>query len=131
LTRPLEKHLDSDELDRLVSLPEASVSGSEQLSEPTLREAQRHVESCQECSRKLKRHRYVYSEILRIRVPSPLPPTPECKGDAEWREVAGGLLPEAKTMELLKHAAKCGHCGPLLKNSGRGGTAGLLAECST
>jgi CHAT domain-containing protein/tetratricopeptide (TPR) repeat protein len=117
LTRPFDKHLDSDELDRLVSLQETSVSGSEQLSEPALREAERHVESCQDCSRKVQRHRFVQSEILRMRVPNPASPTPECKGDAEWLEAAAGLLPEAKTRELMKHAAQCGHCGPLLKNA--------------
>ena len=117
MTRPFDKHLDSDELDSLVSLQGTSVSGSEQLSEPALREAQRHVESCQDCSRKLQRHQFVHSEISRMRVPNPSPPTPECMGDAEWLEVAAGLLPEAKTRELMKHAAQCGHCGPLLKNA--------------
>ncbi|HEY6767603.1 MAG TPA: CHAT domain-containing tetratricopeptide repeat protein [Candidatus Sulfotelmatobacter sp.] len=117
MTRPFDKHLDNDELDMLVSLHETSVSGSEQLSEPTLREAQRHVESCHDCSRKLQRHQFVHSEILRMRVPNPSPPTPECMGDAQWLEVAAGLLPEAKTRELMKHAAQCGHCGPLLKNA--------------
>jgi CHAT domain-containing protein/cytochrome c-type biogenesis protein CcmH/NrfG len=117
LTRPFDKHLDSDELDRLVSLQETSVSGSEQLSELALGEAQRHVESCQDCSRKLQRHKFVHSEILRMRVPNPSPPTPECMGDAEWLEVAAGLLPEAKTRALMKHAAQCGHCGPLLKSA--------------
>jgi CHAT domain-containing protein/cytochrome c-type biogenesis protein CcmH/NrfG len=38
-------------------------------------------------------------------------------GDAEWLEVATGLLPEAKTRELMKHGAQCGHCGPILKNA--------------
>jgi len=52
-----------------------------------------------------------------MRVPNPSPPSPECMGDAEWLEVAAGLLPEAKTRELMKHAAQCGHCGPLLKNA--------------
>jgi CHAT domain-containing protein/cytochrome c-type biogenesis protein CcmH/NrfG len=36
-------------------------------------------------------------------------------GDAEWLGVAAGLLPEVKARELMKHAAQCGHCGPLLK----------------
>ena len=117
MTRPFDKHLDSDELDSLVSLQGTSVSGSEQLSEPALREAQRHVESCQDCSRKLQRHEFVHSEILRMRVPNPSPPTPECMRDDEWLEVAAGLLPEPKTRELMKHAAQCGHCGPLLKNA--------------
>ena len=117
MTRPLDKHLDSDELDRLVSLQETSVSDSEQLSESTLREVQRHVESCQDCSRKLQRHQFVHGQILRMRVPGPSPSTSACMGDAGWREVAAGLLPEAKTRELMKHAAQCGQCGPLLKNA--------------
>ena len=117
MTRPFDKHLDSDELDGLLSLQRTGVSDSEQLSEQSLREAQRHVESCQDCSRNLQMHRYVQSEILRMRAPTPSPPTPECIGDAEWLEVAAGLLPDAKTRELMKHAAQCGHCGPLLKNA--------------
>jgi CHAT domain-containing protein/tetratricopeptide (TPR) repeat protein len=117
LTRPFDKHLDSDELDRLVSLQETSAPRSEQLSEPALREAQRHVQSCLECSRQLQRHEFVHSEILRMRVPNPSPPTSACMGHAEWLDVAAGLLPEAKTRELMKHAAQCGHCGPLLKNA--------------
>ena len=59
----------------------------------------------------------MHGEITRMRVPNPSPPSPECMGDAEWLEVAAGLLPEAKTRELMKHAAQCGHCGPLLKNA--------------
>jgi CHAT domain-containing protein/tetratricopeptide (TPR) repeat protein len=117
LTRPFDKHLDSDELDRLVSLQRTSVSDSGRLLEPSLREAERHVESCQDCSQKLQVHKSVHSEILRMRAPNPSPPTPECMGDAEWLEVAAGLLPETKTRELMKHAAQCGHCGPLLKNA--------------
>jgi tetratricopeptide (TPR) repeat protein len=117
LTRPFDTHLDNDELDRLVALQRASVSGSEQLSEPALREAQRHVESCQDCSRRLQRHQFVHSEILRMRLPNPSLSTPQCIGYAEWLEVAAGLLPEAKIRERMKHAAQCGHCGPLLKNA--------------
>jgi len=52
-----------------------------------------------------------------MRAPNPSPPTPECIGDVEWLEVAAGLYPDAKTRELMKHAAQCGHCGPLLKNA--------------
>ena len=117
MTRPFEKHLDGDELNELVSLEWASASGSKQPSETTLREAKRHVESCQDCSRKLQRHTFVQREISRMRVPNPSTATSECMGDAEWLEVAAGILPEAKTRELMNHAVQCGHCGPLLKNA--------------
>jgi CHAT domain-containing protein/tetratricopeptide (TPR) repeat protein len=117
LTRPFDKHLDSDELDKFLSLQRTSVSDSGRLSEESLREAERHVESCPDCSRKLQMHKSVHSEILRMRAPFPSPLTPDCIGDAEWLEVAAGQYPEAKTRELMKHAAQCGHCGLLLKNA--------------
>jgi CHAT domain-containing protein/tetratricopeptide (TPR) repeat protein len=117
LTRPFDKHLDSDELDGLVALQGTSAADTGPPSEPVLREAQRHVESCQDCSRKLQRHQFVHREILRMRMPNPSPPTPRCIRDAEWLKVAAGVLPEAMTRELMKHAAQCGHCGPLLKNA--------------
>jgi CHAT domain-containing protein/tetratricopeptide (TPR) repeat protein len=117
LTRPFDKHLDSDELDGLVSSHAASVTDSGRLAEQALEDAQRHVESCQDCSRKVQMHKSVQSEILRMGVPSNAPPSPDCVADTEWPNVAAGLLPEAKTRELMKHAAQCGHCGPLLKNA--------------
>jgi CHAT domain-containing protein len=117
LTRPFDKHLDSEEMDAFLSLQRASVSDLGQISEQSLREAQRHVESCLECSEKLQMHQFVQREISRMRAPDSSPPTPECKGDAEWLEVAAGLRPAAETRERMKHAAQCGHCGPLLKNA--------------
>jgi CHAT domain-containing protein/tetratricopeptide (TPR) repeat protein len=138
LTRPFDKHLDSDELDGLVSSHAASVTDSGRLSEHTLGEAQRHVESCQDCSRKVQMHKSVQSEILNMGVASNAPALPNCVDESEWLRVAGGLLPEVKTRELMKHAAQCGHCGPLLKNAAETladeitpGEKTLLASLST
>jgi len=117
LTRPFDKHLDNDELDGLVSSQAASVTDSGRLSEQALIEARRHVESCQDCSRKVQMHKSVQSEILRLGVPGNVPPGPDCVADIEWLNAAAGLLPETETRELMKHAAQCGHCGPLLKNA--------------
>lgn len=117
MTRPFDKHLDSDELDGLVSSHAASVTDLGRLSEQALGEAQRHVESCQDCSRKVQMHKSVQSEILRMGGLSNVPPGSDCIADSDWLNVAAGLLPEAKTRELMKHAAQCGHCGPLLKNA--------------
>jgi CHAT domain-containing protein/tetratricopeptide (TPR) repeat protein len=117
LTRPFDKHLDSDELDGLVSSHAASVTDLGRLSEQALGEAQRHVESCQDCGRKVQMHKSVQSEIARMGVPSNMPLGSDCIADSDWLNVAAGLLPEAKTRELMMHAAQCGHCGPLLKNA--------------
>jgi len=85
LTRPFDKHLDSDELDGLVSSHAASVTDSGRLSEETLGEAQRHVESCQDCSRKVQMHKSVQSEILNMGVPSNAPVGPDCVEETEWQ----------------------------------------------
>jgi CHAT domain-containing protein/tetratricopeptide (TPR) repeat protein len=117
LSRPFDKHLDSDELDGLVSSHAASVTDSGQPSEQALREAQRHVESCQDCSRKMQMHKSVQSGISRVATASNVPAGPHCLEQTDWLNLAAGLLPEADTKELMKHAAQCGHCGPLLKNA--------------
>jgi CHAT domain-containing protein len=62
-------------------------------------------------------HKSVQSEISNIGVPSNVPPGPHCPPEAEWFNVAAGLVSEVKTKELMKHAAQCGNCGPLLKNA--------------
>jgi CHAT domain-containing protein/tetratricopeptide (TPR) repeat protein len=117
LTRPFDKHLDSNELDGLVSSYASSVADSGRLSEQALGEARSHVESCQDCSRMVQMHKSVQGEILRMSESSSVPPGPDCVADSEWVEVVAGLLPETKSRELMKHAARCGHCGPLLKNA--------------
>jgi len=117
LTRPFDRHLDSDEIDGLVSSHAASVTDSGRLSEQALGEAKRHVESCNDCSRKVQMHKSVQSEILRMGGPSNMPPGSNCVADTEWFNVAAGLLPESETRELMKHAAQCGHCGPLLRTA--------------
>jgi len=72
LTRPFDRHLDSDELDALVSSQAIGVPSSGQLSEGAVREAQRHVDSCKDCQRKVQMHKSVQSEILRRLVPAVL-----------------------------------------------------------
>ena len=117
MTRPFDKHLDNDELDGLTSSHHASGRDSERLSEHELGEARRHVESCQDCSQKVQMHKSVQSEILRMGVGGNVPPSPDCVADIEWFNVAAGLVPEARSRELMKHAAQCGHCGLLLRNA--------------
>jgi CHAT domain-containing protein len=42
-------------------------------------------------------------------------PGPDCLDKAEWVRVAAGLVADNDTKERMKHAAQCGHCGPLLR----------------
>jgi tetratricopeptide (TPR) repeat protein len=115
LTRPLDRHLDSSELDALVAARVPDVPVAERLSEEAVREAQRHVESCQDCYRKMQMHRSAQSAISQRAISSQATKGPNCSDEAEWVRIAAGLVGEAEARERMKHAAQCGHCGPLLR----------------
>jgi CHAT domain-containing protein len=117
LTRPSDKHLDDAELDALVlqSLDQGPDAGW--LTKSVITDLQGHVESCQACSLKVQIHKAAQSEIVHTGLLRSAAMGPDCVPNTEWLKVAAGLLTEAKTKELVKHAAQCGHCGPLLKNA--------------
>lgn len=114
MKRPIDRHLDSDELDALVSLQVPGVTASQQVSEEAVREAQRHVESCSGCDRKLQMHRSMQHEISRPGS-SKVAKGPNCPDETVWTGVAAGLLVETEARRHMNHAAQCGYCGPLLK----------------
>jgi hypothetical protein len=115
LTRPFDRHLDTDELDALVWPEGERVQSSEHLSAQAIEEAQHHLESCENCHRKVQMHRTVQSEISGRTSRKGDTKGPNCSDETEWAKVAAGLFEETEARELMKHAAQCGHCGPLLK----------------
>lgn len=124
--RPFDKHIDSEELNALV--PWSSETGQEPpgLSWESVREAERHVRSCGDCSRKVSRYRQLVGRLSNVAVSEVAPPGADCPKDEDidWYEVAAGLWPDLKAKQLIMHAALCDHCGPLL----RAATYVLLAE---
>jgi len=117
LLRPWDKHLDGNELDQLVSPCATAVAEKERLSEQAVEEARRHVEACQDCSRKVQMHKSVQNGISGMCVPRNLPPGADCLAYAEWLKVAAGIVSPDETRRQMVHAAQCGHCGPLLRQA--------------
>jgi anti-sigma factor RsiW len=117
LDRPFNKHIDNNELNALV--PSSSETGQElpRLSPDSIREAERHVRSCVDCSRKVSKYRQLVSPTSNVAVSQAVPPGADCPKDedVDWHEVATGLWPELKSTQLILHAALCDHCGPLLR----------------
>jgi anti-sigma factor RsiW len=117
LGRPFDKHIDNAELNALV--PSSAESGQELrgLSPDAVREAERHVETCGDCSRKVSKYRQLVNRFSNVVVSEAAPPGDECPkdNDVDWHEVAAGLWPELKATQLIMHAALCDHCGPLLR----------------
>lgn len=114
--RPFDKHIDNKELNALV--PSSSETGHELhgLSRDVVSEAERHVRSCIDCSRKVSKYRLLLSRFSNVAVSEAAPPGTDCPNlsEVDWHEVAAKLWPELKARQLIMHAALCGHCGPLL-----------------
>src|SRR5260370_33104625 len=117
LRRPVDKHIDTEELNALVS---PSPEGEQQLhglSADAVREAERHVKSCRDCSGKVSKYRQLVNRSSNVVVSEAARPGADCPNDRDvtWHEVAAGLWPELKAKHLIMHAALCDHCGPLLR----------------
>ena len=117
LGRPADKHISNEELNALV-VPSAD-TGQEPhgLSAGAVREAERHVESCGDCSRKVSKYRQLLGRRSNVVVSEAVLPGADCPKDkdVDWHEVAAGLWPELKAKQLIMHAALCDYCGPLLR----------------
>jgi anti-sigma factor RsiW len=115
--RPADKHIDSTELSALA--PSASETGLKErrLTPDAVREAERHLETCGACRIKVSKYRQLVNRFSNKGFSKTAPPGANCPkdDDIDWQEVAAGLWPELKTAQLIKHAALCDHCGPLLR----------------
>jgi CHAT domain-containing protein/tetratricopeptide (TPR) repeat protein len=114
VTRPIDRHLDGDELNALAEVQTRDARVAEPSSD--IREAASHIASCSACNRKVQMHRAVQSELLRRR-PAILESGQDCLEESEWVQVVAGLFSQSKTKEHMKHAAQCDHCGPLLRDA--------------
>jgi anti-sigma factor RsiW len=117
LERPFDKHIDNDELNALV--PWATETGQvlHELSPEAIREAERHAESCVDCSKKVAKYRKLLGRLSNVAVSGVGPPGAACPKDIDWFDVAAGLRPKFKARQLIMHAALCDHCGPLLRTA--------------
>jgi hypothetical protein len=117
LGRPADKHINNEELNALVAPSADTGQKPRGLSRDSVREAERHVESCGDCSRKVSRYRQLLVRRSNVVVSESALPGADCPKDKDvgWHEVASGLWPELKAKQLIMHAALCDHCGPLLR----------------
>jgi hypothetical protein len=115
--RPLDKHIDTEELNALVACSLGTGLEPHGLSPDAVREAERHVKSCPQCSGKVSNYRQLVSRSSNVVVSKVAPLGADCPKEVDWHEVAAGLWPELKAKQLIMHAALCDHCGPLLRSA--------------
>jgi len=114
--RSHDRHIDNEELNALAPSAEPGQQ-PQRLSAEDIRSAERHLESCADCSLKLANYREVVERDPRVVVSEATMRGQDCPRDedVDWQEVAAGLWPEGKAKQLIMHAALCDHCGPLLR----------------
>jgi len=117
LGRLFDKHVDNRELNALVPSSSEIGQGPQGLSPDEVREAERHVRSCADCSSKVSKYWQLVNPVANRVGSKDAPRSSGCPRDedVDWYEVAAGLWPELKAKQLIAHAALCDHCGPLLR----------------
>lgn len=115
MRRPLDKHIDGQELEALVAPTELGNS-RQRVSTEDIRVASRHVHFCADCRGKVSRYQQLADRTLSAQSYT-VPSSEKCPhdDDVDWLEVAGGLWPSSKAAQLIAHAAQCDHCGPRLR----------------
>lgn len=81
-------------------------------------EAERHLDSCAFCRRKVEKYRQLVNGLSGA-VGSGAGSRADCSvgQDVDWYEVATGQWPELKAQQLIMHAALCDQCGPMLRGA--------------
>ncbi len=115
LERPLDRHLDPNELAALAPESGESAQDAHGISPAALRAAEQHLEACGDCKMKVTKYHQFLSAPSNVIWSQALGPACPRDEDVDWYEVAAGLWPELKAKQLIMHAALCDHCGPLLR----------------
>jgi len=113
----VDGHINNEELNALVAPSADTGQKPHGLSRDSVHDAERHVESCGDCSKKVAKYRQLLGRFSSVSVSGAAPQGADCPKDIDWYEVAAGLWPEMKARQLIMHAALCDHCGPLLRTA--------------
>src|SRR5947207_8627949 len=86
LERPFDKHIDNKELNALVPSPSESGQELQGLSPDAVREAERHVRSCEDCRRKVSKYWQLVNPVSPAAVSESAPPGADCpkREDVDW-----------------------------------------------
>lgn len=114
MERTSDAHLTRNEIDWLLA---SQIGAGPMLSLAPGESVRKHLTACTECRQRLQQHE-TFMRRLRAREESnERVRTPQCPPDEVWAQLAAGLSSPEISDGLLAHAARCGHCGTLLRES--------------
>jgi CHAT domain-containing protein len=107
-----ERHLSSNEIDRLVEgLPNAT-EGS---PDAALLEVRQHLEVCEACQRLVSMHKDCDRILRRLKQDGPAEHSVECPSEESVYDLVAGILDRDAADKILKHAFRCAHCSALVR----------------
>ena len=114
--RQQDGHLSTDEIDVILRSRISEANDSQQVT-GVLAEAREHLASCATCRSAMEMHLREEKRITSLRTILSVERGSECPPDIPWLQVAAGIVPRSLADKLVKHAAACDHCGPLLREA--------------
>src|ERR1035438_1408097 len=86
-------------------------------STPEAADLHPHLASCSSCREQFEQLlSFERQQLTFLRNPAlPSNRADDCPGPRVWRDLAGGVEPPDQTLNLIKHANQCDHCGPLFQ----------------
>jgi len=119
LGRHFDEHIDNEAFHALVPWPSATGQEPPAIPADKGRRLASHLALCPDCREKVDRYREEVSRFPDFRVSDTVASNINCPAgqEVDWQEVASGMLPESRAVQLILHAALCEHCGPLLRTA--------------
>lgn len=108
----MELHLTGDQFDDVLKRKAPGTESIEECSIPD--DLFRHLAECEACRSELEAHETVMLRLRLLKLKQPHMRGPECPPERLWTEIAAGIS-DIEVEPYLEHAAKCDHCGPLLR----------------
>jgi CHAT domain-containing protein/tetratricopeptide (TPR) repeat protein len=112
-----EQHLSIEQIENLADAQIHEASGR-QVSE-LLREAQRHLETCESCRELVAMHKEGNLALRGLREEGSEEATSACPSEAKLEELAAGILDSAEAEKILSHAVECQRCSRILYAAAR------------
>lgn len=110
----MDPHLTDDQFEAILSNTEA-VDGEPNGELESISAIRSHLAECEDCRTRMKAHQAAMIALAELRLDLPDAVGPECPPEEVWIEVSIGISND-ETERYLDHAAKCDHCGPLMKS---------------
>jgi CHAT domain-containing protein/tetratricopeptide (TPR) repeat protein len=124
-----EKHLSIEQIENLIETqPDAREAHRQSVASE---EARRHVATCDICRKLVSVHEECDKTLNSLRVGNSTDLTDDCPSESFLRELVSGILEPAEAGQLLRHAAGCDHCGPVLRDAAELLTGNILPEEET